>query len=184
MQIREEYGISKGKAKLISEIVKADKRYEFKDLVPLTIHELNLIGSANSTRLKTVSSMGKVTDKGYIGIKKAKSIALKHSKVSGTLIRGFDYEMDYEFGRMVYEMSFHYKGIEYEYDIDAKTGEILKHKKEHDDDYYEVKRITGSKKSYVYDRDDDDDDYDDRYDRDDDDDDDYDDDDDDRYDDR
>lgn len=188
-KLAEEYGISKGKAKLISEIVKADKRYEFKDLVPLTIHELNLIGSANSNRLNKVSSRGKVTDKGYIGIKKAKSIALKHSKVPGSLIRGFDYEMDYEFGKMVYEMSFHFKGMEYEYDIDAKTGKILKHKKEHDDDYYEAKRTPRVKKNYDDDRYDDDryddDRYDDdRYDRDDDDDDDFDDyDDDDRYDD-
>lgn len=35
-----------------------------------------------------------------------------------------------DFGKMVYEIDFEYDGYEYEYDINAETGEIIKSKKE------------------------------------------------------
>ena len=39
-------------------------------------------------------------------------------------------DFDYEDGRMVYEMEFFANGVEYEYDVDASTGQILKMEKE------------------------------------------------------
>ena len=41
-------------------------------------------------------------------------------------------ELDYEHGRKVYEVSFYKGGFEYEFDIDAETGNILKFKKDWD----------------------------------------------------
>ena len=41
-------------------------------------------------------------------------------------------EMDYERGRRIYEIEFYKDGFEYEYDIDATTGAILKFKKDWD----------------------------------------------------
>ena len=41
-------------------------------------------------------------------------------------------ELDYEHGRKVYEVSFYKGGFEYEFDIDAETGSILKFKKDWD----------------------------------------------------
>ena len=35
--------------------------------------------------------------------------------------------MDYEHGAMIYELEFDWNGMEYEYDINANTGEILKY---------------------------------------------------------
>lgn len=41
-------------------------------------------------------------------------------------------EMDYEHGRPVYEIKFYKGGYEYEYDIDAETGAVLKFEKDFD----------------------------------------------------
>ena len=41
-------------------------------------------------------------------------------------------ELDYEHGRKVYEIKFFQGGLEYEFDIDAETGDILKFSKEYD----------------------------------------------------
>ena len=41
-------------------------------------------------------------------------------------------EMDYEHGRKVYEITFYQGGFEYEFDIDAETGSVLKFEKDWD----------------------------------------------------
>lgn len=40
--------------------------------------------------------------------------------------------LDYEHGRKVYEIKFYQGGLEYEYDIDAETGSVLKFEKDRD----------------------------------------------------
>ena len=41
-------------------------------------------------------------------------------------------EMDYERGRKVWEINFYQGGFEYEYNIDAETGSVLKFEKDWD----------------------------------------------------
>lgn len=41
-------------------------------------------------------------------------------------------ELDWERGRKIYEISFYQGGFEYEYDVDAATGKILKFEKDRD----------------------------------------------------
>ena len=41
-------------------------------------------------------------------------------------------EMDYEHGRKVWEITFYQGGLEYEYDIDAQNGKILKFERDWD----------------------------------------------------
>lgn len=41
-------------------------------------------------------------------------------------------EMDYEHGRKVWEIKFYQGGMEFEYDIDAETGSVLKFEKDWD----------------------------------------------------
>ena len=41
-------------------------------------------------------------------------------------------DMDYERGRKVYEITFYQGGFEYEFDIDAETGSVLKFEKDWD----------------------------------------------------
>ena len=41
-------------------------------------------------------------------------------------------ELDYERDRKIYEIEFCFGGLEYEFDIDAETGKVLKFKKDWD----------------------------------------------------
>ena len=61
---------------------------------------------------------------------KAKRIALTHAGASEDKIQRFESKADWEDGRQVYEIEFDFEGLEYDYEIDAKTGEILKFGKE------------------------------------------------------
>ena len=59
----------------------------------------------------------------YIGIEQAKEIALAHAGVGADV--WFEKEkQDFENGRVVYEFEFHAGPVEYEYEIDAVTGNI------------------------------------------------------------
>ena len=70
---------------------------------------------------------------GDIGYAKAKSIALNHAGVSESAAYDMEVEPDDEDGVPIYEVSFKSGDMEYEYEIHASTGEILKHEAELDD---------------------------------------------------
>ena len=68
----------------------------------------------------------------YIGIEKAKSIALAHAKISEAEIHKLDVEFDHHAGRPVYDVEFERGRMEYKYDVDAVTGEVLRWKTKQD----------------------------------------------------
>ena len=68
-----------------------------------------------------------------IGHAKAKSIALNHAGVSENEAYVMDIELDDEDGILVYEVEFKSGNMEYDYEINAATGAILKHESELDD---------------------------------------------------
>ena len=68
-----------------------------------------------------------------IGHAKAKSIALNHAGVDANTVYDMNIELDVEDGTIVYEVEFKSGNREYEYEIDAATGAILKHEAEVDD---------------------------------------------------
>lgn len=118
-----EYGITVGKAALIEEILQGNARHTFAELAGLSINELNLL--AENISLTHVSSVGQASDKAYIGADAAVEAALKHAGLAKTDITGLEGELDCEHGRMVYEVEFNAANAEYEYDVDAVTGEIV-----------------------------------------------------------
>ena len=73
---------------------------------------------------------GTVQDIGYA---KAKSIALNHAGLSENQAYDMDIELDDEDGKLVYEIEFKSGNMEYDYEIDAASGAILKHEAELDD---------------------------------------------------
>ena len=90
----------------------------------------NTAGRKNSNK-QYVAATASTKKNGYIGVNKAISIALK--KVKGAKNSNVtDVHLDREKGRMVYEGEIHYNGMEYEFDIDATTGEIVKWKVDRD----------------------------------------------------
>ena len=68
-----------------------------------------------------------------IGYAKAKSIAMNHAGVSENEAYDMDIELDDEDGILVYEVEFKSGNMEYDYEINAATGAILKHESELDD---------------------------------------------------
>lgn len=132
--LAETYGITLGKAQLIQQIVSKNPLYTFKDLVSLSINELNLLCSSASTPLESVSSVGTASDKNYIGVDRAKEIALQNAGMLDSDVIFTETKLDYEDGIMVYEIEFTSGGYEYEYEINAKTGDIITSEKDFDDD--------------------------------------------------
>ena len=127
--LAEKYDISEGKAKLISVILENDKLHSFGELAKLNVHELNLIASGE---VKAVERTGTASDGGFIGRQEAMLKAYIQAGVTSNSAVGTRCELDYENGKMVYEVEFRYAGKEYEYHVDAKTGEILEFERDND----------------------------------------------------
>ena len=62
-----------------------------------------------------------------IGLDRAKEIALTHAQLGVGDVRFAKTELDYDDGRMEYEIEFYYGRIEYSYTVDAVTGDILEY---------------------------------------------------------
>lgn len=68
----------------------------------------------------------------YIEEEEAKSIVLSHAAVPENAVTQYYAKLDYENGIRVYEIEFYADGYEYDYEINALTGEIISQKKEQD----------------------------------------------------
>lgn len=147
-QKAQEYGISTGKAALIQSIVELSNNTKtFEELVGLSINDLNLIYTTqqsskplgNEEELGVIggdsfttyiTTSGSASQSAYIGLEAAKQAALDHAGVSASEATFLEAEYDYDDGKMVYEVEFHVKGTEYEYEIDALTGAVVKYESE------------------------------------------------------
>ena len=67
---------------------------------------------------------------GKLTQEEALTAALTHAKLSKDQVRVKKVDRDYEHGFHIYEISFVCNGFEYEYEIDAESGRILKAEKE------------------------------------------------------
>ena len=70
---------------------------------------------------------------GTITDRQALEIALQHAGVQESSISRQEIKMDYEHGKQVFEVGFHVGRTEYDYDIDAASGEILEFEVDTDD---------------------------------------------------
>ena len=122
-----EYNISIGKAALVDQLVSQDDTLNFGDIASLPINDINLLINARQTNLQGVEVSGQASSDAYIGEESAKAIALSHAGLEESAIRLLKLELDYEDGRMVYEVEFIGDTTEYEYEIDATTGDIVKY---------------------------------------------------------
>lgn len=62
----------------------------------------------------------------------ARDIALKHAKLTSSEVRDLEVELDRDDGKKHFDVSFEKDGYDYEYEIDAASGKILKSEKERD----------------------------------------------------
>ncbi len=68
-----------------------------------------------------------------IGLEKAKKIALEDAGLKERKVIFVTAKADFDDGRKEYEVEFYCDGTEYDYEIDAATGKILKAEKDIDD---------------------------------------------------
>lgn len=148
-ELSDTYGITTGKAALIQTIVDTgNSLHTFEELVGLSINDLNLLytslttapagpstgggtsGSGTAETAPAIQSSGQASDSAYIGVEAAKSAAFAHAGLDASQVTMGEVDFDYEDGRMVYEIEFYANGAEYEYDIDASTGAVVKSSQE------------------------------------------------------
>ncbi len=68
----------------------------------------------------------------YIGSESAKAKALEHAGLSASEVRELEVELEHRLNSVVYEVSFDAAGYEYDYTINATSGEVVSSKKERD----------------------------------------------------
>lgn len=132
--LAQQYGISKGKAALIQELIGNDTTLTFESLAPLSVQEIALLYASRQSDDSSVTQSGSVNESSYIGVEAAKKAAFTHAGVSESDVTKLEVEYDNDDGVMVYEVDFHVGTTEYDYEIDAKTGDVLKVEKDVDDD--------------------------------------------------
>ena len=133
------HNISLGKAQLIQQIAAQNSLYKVEDLAKLSINELNLLTDSNSVNLDNTDKIGSASSSSYIGNEKAISIAYSHANITSTQVLNSKINLDMENGAMVYEVKFSTKSDEFDYEIDATTGNVIDFEKEiNDSDEQEI----------------------------------------------
>ena len=131
--LAEKYNISLGKATLILDLLESNSLLSEQDLVPLSINELNVLSTSKTNHLDNVQKEGTASTKAYIDKDEATKIALDHAGVSNPNYT--EVEFDADDGLIVYEVEFTTSTTEYDYEIDATTGKIIKSERERNDNY-------------------------------------------------
>ena len=84
--------------------------------------------------VQTANQGSTVQQNNYIGEQAAQDAALAHAGVSAQNVSFVRTKLDWDNGRWQYEVEFYDQGTEYDYSIDAVTGEVLGY--DYDAEYY------------------------------------------------
>ena len=130
----ERNGISAGKAWLIRRILDTNGRKMTEEsLLGLSTQDLIVLAQERSVQSET--AYGKADTGSYVGYESALDAALSHAGLDRSQVTDTEVEMDCENGVIVYEVEFRSGGREYEYEIDASTGNVTGSQEDsHDDD--------------------------------------------------
>lgn len=128
--LAQQYGISEGKAALIRALIAQDATLSFDTLAPLGVNEITLIADSRGLTAEEVTRTGTASQKAYIGEEQAKAAACAHAGVTQEQVSFSTTELDCEAGLFVYEIEFIVDQTEYDYDIDARTGAVVKYSSE------------------------------------------------------
>lgn len=135
-KLANEYGMSEGKARLIDELVRKDGRHTFEELSTLTVSELSLLLRDTNLMPSDVKSHGEISKKPYITEQKAIEIALERAGLKLSDVTEAHAELDYfkkhgdKNGAMTYYVKFFLGEKVYKFDVDARSGKILRQKVE------------------------------------------------------
>jgi len=125
-EIAERYNISEGKARLIEKIREEHPEFAEEELAELTVGELAMLLEGLSDDIKEqFKKVGKAIEETYLGMEKAVSVALDSLGIAIGDARYLRAYVACDDGKMFYCVKFVYDGTEYEFEIDAKSGEII-----------------------------------------------------------
>lgn len=129
----EQNGISLGKAWLIRNLLETGgQKMTEESLLALSTQELIVLSQERNAYGGTLHGTAYTGE--YIGYENALAAALADAGVDASQVSDPDVEMDCENGAIIYEVEFKYGGQEYEYEVDAVTGSIVKSEADADDD--------------------------------------------------
>lgn len=97
-----------------------------------TTNQNNNVNNDNSSINNDNNISDNNNNSNYISKDEALEKALNSLNISQSNIYDLSNELDYKYGQTVYEIEFKYDGYEYEFYIDAETGNIVKSFKERD----------------------------------------------------
>ncbi len=117
--------ITVGKAQLIQTLIGKNPMYTFEELSKLTINELNVL-LEKQPMTETIRTIGNASTDAYIGEEQALAnaclyVGLEISEVELTE----PVELEFENGRMVYDIEFRKDDVKYEFEVDAVSGEVV-----------------------------------------------------------
>lgn len=85
-----------------------------------------------TTQSSKSNTSDKMTLTAKISAKEAAAAALRHAGLKEESVRDLDVDLDRDNGRLIYEIDFNSNGTEYDYDVDAQTGDIISADKDRD----------------------------------------------------
>ena len=142
-RLADEYGISCGKAQLIDTIITAGHPYTFEELAHMSISALNGILNGTIDTDAPHHNGGSHGESDNVGSEEAAlAIALEHAGVTLDQLSWYEICLDFDDGIWVYEVEFVVGNTEYEYEINAITGEIIKFETEFEDDPHGAPPVT------------------------------------------
>ena len=125
------YNVSQAREKLIDSAIKAEikdvrgNNIQKEQLSQLSVDDLGTLLTSKQVKIEDTKVKSRINNSAYIGEEKAKQIAFNDASVNANNVNLLKVEIDYDDGRLVYEVDFYSNNTEYDYEIDAKTGEIL-----------------------------------------------------------
>ncbi len=108
--------------------------YTRSDLVSMKINELKLILESKDLNIDGINAQGHAGEGKYIGREAALAAALSKAGLEEADIRELEIELDHCRGIMLYEIEFKSGNKEFDYEINASTGEIIAENIEKDED--------------------------------------------------
>ncbi len=137
------YGISPGKAALIlrmiskegasmeeqSETQQKNTRQQFEDLAGASVNDIALLADEKPIKDETVTRIGRASEMAYIGHKGALEAALTYAGITMQQVRKQKVKIGRRKGRMIYKVKIKSHGRKYKYELDGRTGRMVRCKK-------------------------------------------------------
>lgn len=162
--------ISVGKATFVLNLAKKDATLNVEELAKLSLKDIAGIVNAKKIDIKDIveydaddsiweniadevedinegdgKQNAQTNSSNLITAAKAKEIALKHAGVAAENATFIKAEYDFDDGVKKYDVEFSVKNVEYEYEINAESGKVIKSEKDIDGDYRQVTTTTVAK---------------------------------------